>query len=387
MSSLGPPAPAEDAAHADITSFAAAFEAWLLSRPAGVVGASFPQPTTGARMETMRRLMSDLFAEGWGRWGWPEDFGGMGGTILHRAVMWEGLARHGVGGMAAFEHLEVLGPTLLAMGPPEFCAQAFPGFLDGTETWAQGFSEPDAGSDLAALRTRATLDGDVYRISGRKIWTSWARFARWSLVLARTDTVESRHRGVTAFIVDLRSPGVEIRSIAQANGHDELAEVTFDDVVVPGDRLIGSLNGGWAVAMHILSSERGTFAWFRQCFLLQHLQRMLQWGTPEADGLLGDAVLDLASVGALSIDALRVHEHGATLGPRAAFTKLVLCAAEQGLFNWALASDADVIIDPVDERGLDLRAAYLFSRIVTVYGGSQQMQLDTVAKQILQLPA
>jgi len=114
---------------------------------------------------------------------------------------------------------------------------------------------------------------------------------------------------------------------------------------------------------------------------------MLQRGTPEADGLLGDAVLDLACVGALSIDALRMHEHGATLGPRAAFTKLVLCAAEQGLFNWALASDADVIIDPVDERGLDLRAAYLFSRIVTVYGGSQQMQLDTVAKQILQLPA
>jgi len=187
--------------------------------------------------------------------------------------------------------------------------------------------------------------------------------------------------------VDLGSPGVEIRSIAQANGHDELAEVTFDDVVVPAGRLIGSLDGGWPVAMHILSSERGTFAWFRRCFLLHHLQGMLRRGSPGADGLLGDAVLDLAGLGALSMEALRVHELGAILGPRAAFTKLVLCAAEQGLFDWALASDPDVVIDPFDEQGLDLRTAYLFSRIVTVYGGSQQMQLDTIAKQILQLPA
>jgi len=387
MSSLAASAPAEDAAHADIVSFAAGFEAWLLTRPAALVNAALPQPSTDDRMVAMRRLMGDLFAEGWGRWGWSEAFGGFGGTIMHRAVMWEGLARHGVGSMAAFEHLEVLGPTLLAMGPPEFCAQAFPGFLNGTQTWAQGFSEPDAGSDLASIRTRAVLDGDAYRITGRKIWTSWARFAHWSLVLARTGTVESRHRGITAFIVDLGSPGVEIRSIAQANGHDELAEVTFDDVVVPAGRLIGSLDGGWPVAMHILSSERGTFAWFRRCFLLHHLQGMLRRGSPGADGLLGDAVLDLAGLGALSMEALRVHELGAILGPRAAFTKLVLCAAEQGLFDWALASDPDVVIDPFDEQGLDLRTAYLFSRIVTVYGGSQQMQLDTIAKQILQLPA
>lgn len=382
MSSLARPAPAD---HADLPTFAAAFERWLESRPASLVEAASPGPSTDDRMVAMRRLMGDLFVDGWGRWGWPEAFGGLGGTIMHRAVMWDGLARHGVGSMAAFEHLEVLGPTLLAMGPPEFCAQVFPGFLDGTETWAQGFSEPDAGSDLASIRTRAVLDGDAYRITGRKIWTSWARFARWSLVLARTGSAESRHRGITAFIVDLRAPGVEVRSIAQANGHDELAEVTLDDVLVPADRLIGTLDGGWSVAMHILSSERGTFAWFRQCFLLHHLQGMLPRGAPGSDGMLGDAVLDLAGVSALSMEALRVHEKGAILGPRAAFTKLVLCAAEQGLFDWALASDPDVILDPFDQQGLDLRAAYLFSRIVTIYGGSQQMQLDTVAKQILQL--
>jgi alkylation response protein AidB-like acyl-CoA dehydrogenase len=338
-------------------------------------------------VESMRQLLGDLSAAGWARWGWPEPFGGLGGSILHRAVMWEALARHGVRGMAAFEHLEILGPTLLAMGPPEFAAEAFPRFLDGTETWAQGFSEPDAGSDLAVLRTRATPHADGYRIAGRKIWTSWARFARWCLVLARTGTAESRHRGVTAFAVDMQSPGVEVRSIDQANGHDELAEVTFDDVMVPESRIIGTLDGGWAVAMHILGNERGTYAWFRQCFLLRQLLGHLQRGTPEADGLLGEAVLDLASVGAMSRSALHTNEGGSTPGPHAAITKLLLCTAEQHLFDWALASDADVVVDPFDDRGAELRAAYLFSRIVTVYGGSQQMQLDTIAKRILKLPA
>ena len=146
-----------------------------------------------------------------------------------------------------------------------------PAFLAGRELWAQGFSEPDAGSDLASLRTTAVRDGDGFVIDGRKIWTSWARYATWCLVLARTGTREARHRGLTAFIVDLRSPGVEVSPIEQANGTDELAEVVFDDVHVPADRIVGELGGGWAVAMHILSHERGTFAWFRHCFLYQQL--------------------------------------------------------------------------------------------------------------------
>ena len=315
------------------------------------------------------------------------DFRRSGRHHLHRAIMWASWLATASAAWRPSSTSRSSARRSSRSAHPNCAAGAFPHFLDGTETWAQGFSEPDAGSDLASIRTRATLDGDAYRISGRKIWTSWARFATLVSGLARTDSVESRHRGITAFIVDLQSPGVEVRRIAQANGHDELAEVSFDDVLVPADRLIGSLNGGWTVAMHILSSERGTFAWFRQCILLHHLQNMLDTRGARGGQVVGDAVLDVASVGALSMEALRVHEEGAILGPRAAFTKLVLSAAEQGLFDWALASDSDIVVDPFDEKGLDLRAAYLFSRIVTVYGGSQQMQLDTVAKQILQLPA
>ena len=336
-------------------------------------------------MAAMRLLMSDLYTCGWGRYGWPTELGGLGGTILHRAVMWERLAQHGVAGMAAFEHLEVLGPTLVAMGPSEFVADVFPRFLDGSETWAQGFSEPDAGSDLANLRTKAELIDGGYLITGRKIWTSWARFARWGLVLARTGTVESRHRGISALIVDFTSPGVEVRSIEQANGHDELAEVSFDGVYVPANRIVGTENGGWAVAMHILSHERGTFAWFRHAFLYKQLITQLAQAPDHSDGLLGEAILDLTSVRAAAFLGLRAHHAEAPLGPRAAFSKLLLCSAEQSLYDWVLATDADLAVDPVDAPVAKLRESYLFSRIVTIYGGSQQMQLDTIAKQILKL--
>ena len=255
----------------DVRAYAREFERWLASPPESLRALEVPIPSFPERVQAMTRFMADLFDAGWSRYGWPEDVEGLGGTILHRAAMWDALARHGVPGMALFEHVEVLAPTLVAKGPPRFVASALPALLSGRELWSQGFSEPDAGSDLASLRTAAVPAGDGYVITGRKIWTSWARYATWCLLLARTGAPDSRHRGLTAFIVDLRSPGVEVRAIEQANGTDELAEVTLDEVHVPADRIVGDVDGGWAVAMHILSHERGTFAWFRHCFLYQHL--------------------------------------------------------------------------------------------------------------------
>lgn len=331
-------------------------------------------------------LMRVLFDEGWARYGWPEEAGGFGGDILHRAAMWEALARHGLPAMALFEHLEILAPTLVAMGRPDFIAQVLPRFLRGEQRWSQGFSEPDAGSDLASARTRAVAADGVHVITGRKIWTSWASYATWCLVLARTGTLESRHRGLTAFAVDLRAPGVEVRPIEQANGTDELAEVTFDEVPVGPERIVGELNGGWRVAMHILAHERGTFAWFRHSFLYRQMFDNIAHGSPAGDALLGHALLDLAAVRASSHAALRAHAAGTTLGPRAAFVKLLLAASEQAVNDWVLASDPDLAVGIQDDHAAVCRQDYLFSRIVTVYGGSQQMQLDTIAKQILRLP-
>ncbi len=379
-------APGRPSTGLDVGDFGAQFDDWLQQQPPALRAAQQPHPGTDQHMAAMRGLMAALHEAGWSRYGWPERAGGLGGSLRHRAAMWQALARHGVTGMAAFEHLEVLGPTLLELGPPEFTADVFPRFLDGTQAWCRGFSEPDAGSDLAALRTRAVPDGDAYRVSGRKIWTSWARFAKWCLLLARTGPAEARHRSITALIVDMESPGVAVRSLEQANGRDELAEVTFDDVAVPAGRVVGAPEGGWAVAMHILGHERGTFAWFRHCFLLRHLEDELAFAGPETDGLLEDALLDMASVRAVSAAAVASRDEGTLLGPSAAYTKLLLCSAEQSMNDWALATDSDIAAGPLEGTAEEARAAYFFSRIVTVYGGSKQMQLDTVAKQILKLP-
>jgi alkylation response protein AidB-like acyl-CoA dehydrogenase len=379
-------APEQEALRDDVLAYAAALDCWLAEGPTALLAASRPIASYQRRVEAMSDLMAALYDAGWSRFGWPEDLGGHGGTIIHRAAMWHLLARHGVPSMAVFEHLEVLAPTLAALGPPEFVAEALPAFLGGRETWAQGFSEPDAGSDLASLRTQAVEAGDGYRITGRKIWTSWARYATWCLVLARTGSTESRHRGLTAFVVDLRAPGVDVRSIEQANGTDELTEVTFDDVHVPADRVVGDLDGGWKVAMHILSHERGTYAWFRQCFLYRDLVEHVPSSPGVGDRAAGDALLDLAAVSATSSAALRLHAGGETLGPRATITKLLLCNAEQSIQDLVLAGDGDLAVGRQDDEVAVLRQDYLFSRIVTVYGGSQQMQLDTIAKQLLALP-
>lgn len=370
----------------ELQVFAAELDAWLDQRPPALVRARAPIADFGARVATMCGLMAELHDAGWARYGWPETVGGLGGSITHRAAMWEAVARHGVPGMAVFEHLEVLAPTLVAHGPTPFVARALPAFLSGRELWCQGFSEPDAGSDLASLRTAAVRDGDGYVITGRKIWTSWARYATWCLVLARTGTTDSRHRGLTAFIVDMRSPGVQVAAIEQANGTDELAEVTFDEVRVEAGAIVGEVDGGWAVAMHILSHERGTFAWFRHCFLYQQLLECLEHDDGRDDGATGDALLDLAAVTATSHSGVMAHEAGVPLGAKAAYTKLLLCAAEQSVQDRALAADPDLAVGVQTADVVVRRQEYLFSRIVTVYGGSQQMQLETIAKQILRLP-
>jgi alkylation response protein AidB-like acyl-CoA dehydrogenase len=379
-------APASTAPPTDVRAFRDAFEAWLQTAPPALVEARRPHASYDDRVTAMRALLAALYADGWSRHGWPVGLGGLGGTIEHRAAMWAALAGHGVPGMALFEHLEVLAPTLAELGPADFVAEALPAFLAGDQLWSQGFSEPGSGSDLAGLRTTARAVDGGYRIRGRKIWTSWSKYATWCLVLARTGGPDSRHRGLTAFVVDLRDPAVEVRAIRQANGTDELAEVALDDVFVPTDRIVGVVDGGWAVAMHILSHERGTFAWFRHAFLYTGLRACLPLASPDDDALLGNALLDLAAVTAAGIAAVETHAAGEPLGPKAAFTKLLLCNAERSVNDWILATDPEITLGATDDELAERHQEYLFSRIVTVYGGSQQMQLETIAKQILGLP-
>ncbi|MDG2029144.1 MAG: acyl-CoA dehydrogenase family protein [Acidimicrobiales bacterium] len=360
--------------------------AWCDASPETLALATSPTPDYDDRVDHLRRFMGELYDAGWSRYGWPTGVGGLGGTIIHRATMWEVLATRGVPGMALFEHLEVLAPTLVHHGPTDFIAQVLPDFLSGRKVWSQGFSEPGSGSDLASVRTTATTVDDGYTVTGHKIWTSWSKYASWCLVLARTGSADSRHRGLTALVVDLESPGVDVRPITQANGTDELAEVFFDEVYVPSRRMLAGPGDGWRVAMHILSHERGTLAWFKHLFFYHHLHGCTDFADTRHDSALGNAFLDLTAVTAAAHKGLIAHADGDPLGPHAAFTKLLLCESEQATNDWILAVDPDLAGGIQTDEVALRRQEYLFSRIVTVYGGSQQMQLDTIAKQILQLP-
>jgi alkylation response protein AidB-like acyl-CoA dehydrogenase len=369
-----------------LPEFAERFRQWMTANEAQLAPLFATHRDYDERVKAARELRRLLFDHDWGRVGWPQQIGGLGGDGLHRAVLHDELYRAGWPGPAVFEHLEIIAPTLVEFAEPEFAAAVLPHFLDGSRSWAQGFSEPEAGSDLASLRTRGVLDGDDVVVTGNKIWTSWSKYAHWCLALVRTGTPEQRHRGLTMIAIDLNSPGVDVRTIRQANGTDELAEVWFDAVRVPRSQLIGEIGGGWEVALYLLARERGTSSWLRQGAFRQRLGDSAKNMDENLDRQLGDVVLQIAGVRAAAATLLTHEAAGRQLGPEAAFNKLLMTRTEQNLFNLLRDLDGVPTAQPGhnDEHAV-LQQEYLFSRIVTIYGGSQQMQLITVARHILGL--
>jgi alkylation response protein AidB-like acyl-CoA dehydrogenase len=370
---------------ADVVAFRASFRQWLVENESRL-----PQETSAsfsARLETLCILQSELYTAGWARIGWPESVGGLGGSAVHRAVMYDELALAGFPTRSAFEHLEILAPAMLVHWDEQKFGEMLPLLLSGDELWCQGFSEPDAGSDLVSMRTTGTRDGDGYRISGTKCWTSWAAFADRCAVLVRTGTPEERHRGLSAFFVDLRSDGVEVRPIRQANGTDELAEVTFEDVWVPESDRIGEEGKGWSFALDVLSCERAAFAWLRQTRLLAVADRLAAAATPAVAPVIGDVVLDLFALRATSAQAVLELADGRFIGPAAAPSKSLLTSAEQNLYD-----AAQLVLGPDLALGTDLpdvgawQEDYLFSRAVSIYGGTRQIQYMTIARFLLGLP-
>lgn len=369
----------------DVRALAADLGAWLRDHDERLRPLLTPTPSFDLEVENARRLRHELWHAGWARYGWPEEYGGLGGSSVHRSALYEELYRTGWPGPSIFEHIEIIAPTLVRFGRPDVVKALLPTFLDGSQAWAQGFSESEAGSDLAALRTKATPDGTDFVVNGTKTWTSWAKWARWCLALVRTGRPEERHRGLSMMIIDLTQPGVMVAPIRQANGTDELAQVFLDDVRVPAQRLVGDVGCGWQVAMYLLARERGTLSWLRH---LAFRQRLLSQGAamaPESDRAVGDFVLQWAGVRAAAAQLLRRDGTGDELGAESAFNKLLMTRTEQQLYDLMHDLAGLRIALPLAEADEHLQREFLFSRIVTVYGGSQQMQLITIARHILGL--
>lgn len=340
-------------------------------------------------------VLSRLHDAGWVRYGWPESVGGLGGNEIHRAIYFEELARAMLPVPAQHWTLEVLGPALVKFAPA-LAEKFLPSYLRGTEWWAQGFSEPEAGSDLAALRTRASEDGGSgFVINGQKIWSSQGPTARRLLVLARTGAPESRHRGLTMFLVDADTPGVTIRPIALASGRRELAEVFFDDVRVPRDRVIGDVGAGWTVTMFLMQYERGMYAYGVATKLVGQLGRLREQlarnGATDADReRFARAYISVQAAQARSAATVQALAAGTAIGPESSIDKLLFTRAEKDLNDlildlqrqWLLTGENGGSTAELDTS----RAEWWYSRAATIMGGTVEIQRGIVADHILRLP-
>jgi alkylation response protein AidB-like acyl-CoA dehydrogenase len=333
-----------------------------------------------------RELQSALFEGGWVRYGWPEEIGGLGGDARHRASVWEELGARLVPFPESYYTLETLIP-MLSVYAPALAREHLDALLRGDEAWCQGFSEPDAGSDLASLRTKAVRDGDDWVISGHKIWTSQVSAARRCVALVRTGTPESRHRGLSMFLVDHDSPGFTWRPIRAMSGTDEFGEVHFDDVRVPDDRLLGSDGDGWAIAMYLLQWERGMYPWQRQTSLLGALDRLVTDPDATLDlGDLADAYLAILPMRLSSRTTVRRLAAGESPGPETSIDKVLLSRAEVAVHDLADAALAGAIELADDHDARVWRHQYLFSRAAPIYGGSVEIQRTILADRVLGLP-
>ena len=287
-----------------------------------------------AHLSAVKRSTYDA---GWMRWGWPERVGGFGGSTLLRAYLGEALAARDLVEPGIYSMTEVLAPTMLDFASPELAATMVPRLLRGDETWCQGFSEPGTGSNLASLSCRATRIDDGWQVTGQKVWTSLAQYAQRCVLLTRTGTPESAHRGITALFVDMDSPGITVRPIETMHEKEEFCEVFFDDVRVPVDRMLGEEGQGWAVAMDLLPYERSTALWHRGAFLHRRLQQFLDEVPDDAVTAdeVGTVFQQLFAFRARSrATQYRMHA-GEKLGAETSVDKILVAASEQAVFDLA----------------------------------------------------
>ncbi|MFF0081814.1 acyl-CoA dehydrogenase family protein [Streptomyces canus] len=340
--------------------------------------------TLDAQVAQLDRVRSELWEAGWMRHGWPEAVGGVGGPSVLRAVLGEEVATRGLAEPGLYSMVEVLVPTLISYAPTALAAEMVPRLLGGREQWCQGFSEPGSGSDLASLSTRAVRDddGDGWVITGQKVWTSLAQYAARCVLLARTGP-DPRHAGISAFFLDMDSPGITVRPLRTMHGVDEFAEVFLDSVRVPGDRLLGAVGDGWQLAMDLLPHERSTCFWHRVAHLYTRLDRLIdQMETPADDAAaLGEAYLALHTVRCRSHATQRRLAGGGQLGPETSVDKILLATAEQQLFDTA----RDLLPGSVELTDPAWRTEYLYARAATIYGGTAEVQRNIVARRLLDL--
>jgi alkylation response protein AidB-like acyl-CoA dehydrogenase len=374
------------------TTFRLEIRTWLEANLPVALRDRITRPPPAELMPWYHRLSR----KGWIAPHWPKQYGGMGVTLNEQLIMTEELARIGAPHLPV-QGLNHIGPILMEFGTAAQKAKHLPPIIAGTVIWAQGYSEPGAGSDLASLSTRATLEGDHFVVRGHKIWTTWAHHSDWMFALVRTDPqAQPRHAGISFLLIDLHSPGIRIRPIKTIVGDEEFSEVFLDDVVVPAENLVGKLHDGWRIANALLGHER--LATSNPQFSLMALERIKTMA--RTSGIIADPAfqdrLAAASINVMALSALFSHaveltNHEKSPGPESSVIKIVACELLQALNDLlveaagGLASADKPVASNFGE--VDVAAAFLQSRRATIYGGSSEIQRNVLARRVLNLPS
>jgi alkylation response protein AidB-like acyl-CoA dehydrogenase len=336
-----------------------------------------------------RRWQAKLAADRWIGIHWPAEYGGRGATPVQVAIYNMEYARSRALQPVNRVGINLAGPTLLAHGTDDQKARWLSRILDASEIWCQLFSEPEAGSDLAALRTRAVPVEGGWKLEGQKVWTSYARQARWGIALVRTDPEAPKHRGISFVVVDMEAPGIEVRPLVQITGEAEFNEVFFDGAFVPDDHLVGGLHQGWAVANTTLAHERGTAFPFKEQVVHEvYLDEL--YALAARDGRLDDVeVADALAQSFVELRVLRLHNwrtlsrlgRGIEPGPESSVVKLAWTDMTQHLSDAGL----EVLGNAAPLQGKWSRQ-WLWSKAASIAGGTSEVQRTIIGDRLLGLP-
>lgn len=348
-------------------------------------------------IEYLRDWQRRLYEGGWAGISWPKEYGGRGATLMEQAIFQEELARANAPQLIGTIGLSLVGPTIIAMGTDEQKSRYLAKILSGEEIWCQGFSEPNAGSDLAALGTKAVRDGDDFRINGQKIWTSFAQMADWCLLLVRTDTEAPRHKGITCLLADMHSEGVSVRPLRQMSGDSGFNEVFFSNVRVPTTQVLGEVNKGWTTAITALMNERANLGTGVQVLFKRNLEALIACsrtvdrnGRPASEDplvrqKLAQAYLELEILRLNTNRALTSLSKTGTPGPEGSTQKLYWSE-----MNQRTQQTAQEILGPYGQlkdfdKGI-WEYAYLRARGNTIEAGTSEIQRNIIAERVLGLP-
>ncbi|HZR79975.1 MAG TPA: acyl-CoA dehydrogenase family protein [Candidatus Binatia bacterium] len=383
-------------------TFRARVREWLRANlPDGWASPSSPKPQTPAeKIAFARRWQRKLYDGGWAGLAWPKEYGGQALSPLEQLIFHEECFAAGAPDMIDIAiGLRLTGPTLIHHGTDAQKKRFLEPILRGDEVWCQGFSEPGAGSDLAALRTRGEIAGDRMVVNGQKVWTSYARYADWCILIVRTNPSAPKHRGLTFALLDMRTPGITIRPLVEMTGVAWFNEVFFENVAIPLDRVVGEIDRGWDIAITTLSHERGTVVPYQR--LKQHVEVMTELSRRVGRDMPSSAaplVRQRLAQLAIEVEVLRLSAYRSISGimrsgrpgPEASILKVLWSELEQRIMDaatWISGAYAQL-----DERAPEAhdrgrwQYGYLWSRAATIYAGTSEVQRNILSQRVLGLP-